>query len=97
MEHKKTYFITGIDTDAGKTWVTGAFARYLVDRGQSVVTQKIAQTGCVGTSEDIERHRLMMGTGALPEDEQGLTCPVTFTVPCSPHLAAENDGGRIEP
>lgn len=66
MEHKKTYFITGIDTDAGKTWVTGAFARYLVDRGQSVVTQKIAQTGCVGTSEDIERHRLMMGTGTLP-------------------------------
>ena len=61
MEHKKTYFITGIDTDAGKTWVTGAFARYLVDRGQSVVTQKIAQTGCVDASEDIERHRLMMG------------------------------------
>ena len=81
MEHKKTYFITGIDTDAGKTWVTGAFARYLVDRGQSVVTQKIAQTGCVGTSEDIERHRLMMGTGALPEDAQGLTCPFIFTYP----------------
>ncbi|HIT97487.1 MAG TPA: ATP-dependent dethiobiotin synthetase BioD [Candidatus Merdimorpha stercoravium] len=97
MEHKKTYFITGIDTDAGKTWVTGAFARYLVDRGQSVVTQKIAQTGCVDASEDIERHRLMMGTGALPEDAQGLTCPFIFTVPCSPHLAAEIDGGRIDP
>ena len=62
-----------------------------------MVTQKIAQTGCVDTSEDIERHRLMMGMGALPEDAQGLTCPFIFTVPCSPHLAAEIDGGRIDP
>lgn len=97
MKHLKTYFITGIDTDAGKTWVTGAFARYLKDRGYSVVTQKIAQTGCVGSSEDIERHRQIMGSEALPEDSEGLTCPFIFTVPCSPHLAAEIDGTEIDP
>ena len=97
MTHKKTYFITGIDTDAGKTWVTGAFARFLQDRGYDVITQKIAQTGCVDASEDIERHRLMMGVGALPEDGEGLTCPYLFTVPCSPHLAAEIDGTEIDP
>ena len=97
MNHRKTYFITGIDTDAGKTWVTGAFARYLKDRGCSVVTQKIAQTGCRETSEDIERHREMMGVGSLEEDAQGLTCPFIFTVPCSPHLAAEIDGAEIDP
>lgn len=48
-------------------------------------------------SEDIERHRLMMGVGALPEDGEGLTCPYLFTVPCSPHLAAEIDGTEIDP
>lgn len=97
MTHKKAYFITGIDTDAGKTWVTGAFARYLKDHGKNVVTQKIAQTGCVGSSEDIEHHRLMMGVDSLPEDKEGLTCPFIFTVPCSPHLAAEIDGAEIDP
>ncbi|MDD4820673.1 MAG: dethiobiotin synthase [Flavobacteriales bacterium] len=93
---KKTYFITGIDTDAGKTWVTGAFAKYLHSIGKKVITQKIAQTGCVNSSEDIERHRMMMGVNSFPEDEQGLTCPYIFSVPCSPHLAAEIDGGHIE-
>lgn len=95
--NNKTYFITGIDTDAGKTWVTGAFARYLLDAGKSVITQKIAQTGCREVSEDIETHRSIMGTGFLPEDAEGLTCPFLFSVPCSPHLAAEIDGGEIEP
>lgn len=93
---KKTYFITGIDTDAGKTWVTGAFAKYLHSKGKKVVTQKIAQTGCVGSSEDIERHRAIMGIAPLAEDAEGLTCPFIFTVPCSPHLAAEIDHSHID-
>ena len=96
MENK-TYFITGIDTDAGKTWVTGIFARYLLDAGKSVITQKIAQTGCREISEDIETHRRLMGTGFFPEDREGLTCPFLFSVPCSPHLAAEIDGAEIDP
>lgn len=93
---EKTYFITGIDTDAGKTWVTGAFAKYLQEQGKKVITQKITQTGCVGSSEDIERHRSIMGVEAFQEDKEGLTCPFIFSVPCSPHLAAEIDGAHID-
>lgn len=77
---KQTYFISGIDTDAGKTYVTAALARRFMDAGLSVVTQKFIQTGNTGLSEDIEAHRRLMGTGLLPEDLDGTTAPVIFTL-----------------
>ena len=81
--------ITGIDTDIGKTVVTGLLARALSQQGESVITQKLVQTGCSGIAEDILRHREIMGIELLPEDNNGLTCPYVFQKPCSPHLAAE--------
>ena len=39
-------FITGIDTDAGKTYATASYARLLENMGLGVVTQKFIQTGC---------------------------------------------------
>lgn len=92
---KKVYFVTGIDTDAGKSIVTGTLAREWSARGLRVITQKFVQTGCRGLSEDIETHRRIMGCGLLPEDRDGTTCPVVFTYPASPHLAAVLDGREI--
>lgn len=89
-------FISGIDTDAGKTYATAYYARYLMARGQSVITQKFIQTGCRDTSEDIEAHRRLLGTGELPEDREGLTAPVIFTYPASAQLAARIDGRDID-
>jgi dethiobiotin synthase len=93
----KTYFITGIDTDAGKTIITGAIAQYLHDKGVNVITQKLSQTGCIGQSDDILVHRKMMGVETFPEDKEELTCPYVFPVPCSPHLAAKLEQTTIEP
>lgn len=89
-------FISGIDTDAGKTYATAFYARMLMDEGYSVITQKFIQTGCVGTSEDIEAHRRLLGTGTLPEDEMGLTAPIIFSYPASAQLAARVDGREID-
>lgn len=89
-------FITGINTDVGKTYVTGLLARYLKQQGYSVITQKIAQTGCIGESEDILKHRELMGISPLPEDVAGLTCPYIFEPPMSPHLAAKLAGTEID-
>lgn len=91
----KTYFVTGIDTDVGKTVATGLMARYLKDIGKKVITHKPIETGCVGISEDIKLHRKMMGVGLLPEDKAGDTCAYTFDKPCSPHLAAQIEGRQI--
>ncbi len=89
-------FISGIDTDAGKTYMTGMYARMLMSQGMSVVTQKFIQTGNTEFSEDIEAHRKIMGTGLLPEDTEHLTAPVIFSYPASAQLAARIDGKTID-
>lgn len=90
------YFVTGIDTDAGKTYITGRIARDILRDGRSVITQKFIQTGCRHSSEDIVRHRMIMGCGLLQEDIEGVTAPLIFGHPCSAQLAARIDGRDID-
>ena len=59
MSH--SIFISGIDTDAGKSYVTGWLAKSIARSGKNVATMKFIQTGNVGRSEDIEVHRRIMG------------------------------------
>lgn len=92
----RVFCISGIDTDIGKTIVTGLLAAYLIRQGLRTITQKIVQTGCTGISEDILRHRQIMESEILDEDRQGLTCPYVFPTPSSPHLAARLAGQVIE-
>ncbi len=92
----KTIFLSGIDTDAGKTYATVFLARKFQSEGRSVITQKFIQTGCTNTSEDIEAHRRLMGTDMLPEDLDGTTAPIIFTYPASAQLAAKIDGREID-
>lgn len=90
------YFVSGIDTDAGKSYCTAWLARQWNRQGLRTVTQKFIQTGNIGHSEDIDLHRSLTGTGPLPEDAEGLTMPEIFSYPCSPHLAARIDHRPID-
>ena len=90
------YFVSGIDTDAGKSYCTAWLARELAQNGKRVITQKFIQTGNTGHSEDIDLHRRITGTVYLPEDEEGLTMPEIFSYPCSPHLASRIDRRPID-
>lgn len=96
MEGKSIYFVSGIDTDAGKSVVTGVLARTWREQGCRVITQKFVQTGNLSTSEDIELHRRLMGIPLQSEDLDGTTCPLIFTYPSSPQLAARMDGREID-
>lgn len=96
MNPARVYCVTGIDTNIGKTVATGLLARSFREHGIKTITQKIVQTGCVGLSEDILRHRQFMEIELLPVDHQRLTCPYVFPVPCSPHLAADLAGQKID-
>ena len=90
MENK-VYFISGMDTNIGKSYATGYLAREWNAKGIRTITQKMIQTGNSLVSEDIKLHRHIMGCGWLPEDDERLTMPEVFTYPCSPHLASEID------
>ncbi|MBN1928065.1 MAG: ATP-dependent dethiobiotin synthetase BioD [Chlorobiaceae bacterium] len=88
--------VGGIDTGIGKTAVTGHLARHFAETGLRVITQKIAQTGCEGVSEDIAAHRELMGVPLQEADRDGTTCPYVFRYPASPHLAAAMEGREID-
>jgi dethiobiotin synthetase len=49
------YFVSGIDTEIGKTYATGYLAKLWTEQGQRVITQKLVQTGmsmCLKTSKN---------------------------------------------
>ncbi|HPY83128.1 MAG TPA: dethiobiotin synthase, partial [Bacteroidales bacterium] len=90
------FFISGIDTDCGKTYITSLIARNMNTKPYSVITQKIVQTGCLAISNDIIEHRKAMGINLLPEDTDGTTCPYVFKFAASPHIASKIEGRTIE-
>ena len=93
---KGVYFVSGIDTDIGKTVATGVLAKQLLQQGKSVITQKPVQTGCQNIADDIAVHRNIMGIPMQEADKQRLTMPEIFSYPASPHLAARLDGRVLD-
>lgn len=94
---QNVFFVSGIDTNIGKSYATAYLARIWNEQGCRTITQKFIQTGNPeGYSEDIELHRRLMGMDYLPEDEQGITKPEIFSYPASPHLAAKIDRRAID-
>lgn len=93
---QNVYFVSGIDTDAGKSYATGFLAREWNKNGKRTITQKFIQTGNIGYSEDIELHRRIMGIPLTKEDQEGLTMPEIFSYPASPHLASKLDNRPID-
>lgn len=90
-------FISGIDTDIGKTYATGMIAKSLMQQGVNVITQKLVQTGVainpnsgvIGIADDIIVHRELMGIPLQPSDTDSTTCPYRYEKPASPHLSAK--------
>lgn len=94
---QNVFFVSGIDTNIGKSYATAYLARLWNEQGRRTITQKFIQTGNPeGYSEDIELHRRLMGINYLPEDEQGITKPEIFSYPASPDLASRIDGRVID-
>lgn len=98
-------FISGIDTDIGKTYATGMIAKALMQQGVNVITQKLVQTGVainldngeMNIADDIVTHRQLMGMAMQPCDFDFTTCPFRYEKPASPHLAAKLANGVLNP
>jgi len=88
------FFVSGIDTGIGKTYVTAMMAVYLQRKGAKVITVKMVQTGNVGFSEDRDFHRKAM-CKIFPEDSSGYTAPQIFEFPASPLFAAAREGKKV--
>ena len=96
----KGYFITGTDTDVGKTYVTAALLRAFLDEGHSALAIKPIQSGCSKGTDgllagDVETYARF----ARPYFSDGYpdACCKKFHPACSPHLAAQLAGTPLEP
>lgn len=88
-------FVTGTDTGAGKTIITGLLGRYLAGRGYNVITQKWVQSGDI---QDVDRHlALMKRSPAQIKNCLPWVCPYKFRFAASAHLAARLERKRIAP
>jgi dethiobiotin synthetase len=83
-------FVTGTDTDVGKTVVTAALVAAARAAGRDVVPMKPVQTGCTAHDGQLSAPDLdfVLRMAGLSAAEQDLMCPYRFVPPCSPHLAA---------
>ncbi|WP_375537536.1 dethiobiotin synthase [Moraxella cuniculi] len=90
------YFVSGIDTNIGKTIATGFIAKQLMLAGRRVITQKLIQTGNQDCSEDILTHRKIMGVPLFAEDKARLSMPMILSYPASPHLACRLENRTVD-
>lgn len=92
-------FVTGTDTGVGKSIASGLLARYLLDKGYNVITQKWIQTGCrANVATDIKVHFEIMGRDISDfKDYEPFISPYKFKIASSPHLASEIENKKINP
>tara|TARA_R110002051_G_scaffold47447_1_gene93901 strand:- start:74 stop:790 length:717 start_codon:yes stop_codon:yes gene_type:complete len=98
-------FVSGIDTDIGKTYATGLLAKALMQQGLNVITQKLVQTGVsinpnngeMNIADDIITHRQLMDISLQPYDLDFTTCAHRYKKPASPHLAIKLSGETLDP
>jgi dethiobiotin synthase len=91
------FFITGTGTEVGKTLVTGALLRCLVQKGRGLAVKPV-QTGCECLESGLTAPDLEVCFKAVRDIPKSLElfCPIRFESPCSPHLAAELEGRDID-
>lgn len=93
----KGVFITGTDTDCGKTEIALALMEALQRRGLSVAGMKPIASGCERTPDGLRnedaRRLQSQGSRALPYE---LINPYAFEPPIAPHIAAGQSGVEIE-
>ena len=90
-------YITGTDTEIGKTFVTCALLRDARDSGRDVIGMKPVASGCIDTpegwrSEDALSHIEADGLDASYIDRN----PYALPLPVAPEIAAREAGVDIE-
>jgi len=90
-------FITGTDTEIGKTYVAALIASSLAAQGHRVGVYKPAASGCsvqngaLVSDDAVALWKAAGSPGTLAE-----VCPQVFAAPLAPHLAAAAEGKQLD-
>lgn len=93
----KGFFITGTDTECGKTEITLGLMQWLQEQGETVLGMKPIASGAEPTAEGLRNEdavRIQQQCSIdLPYEQVN---PFAFEPPVAPHLAAEQVGAEID-
>ncbi len=90
-------FITGTDTNVGKTYVGVLIARALKAEGHRLGVYKPVASGCRRESDRlISDDALLLWRAAGEPGELDRVCPQCFQAPLAPHLSARAEGKEID-
>ncbi len=93
----KRWFITGTDTEIGKTVVASALIRHLAEKGYRVAGMKPVASGCAVTGNGLRNDDALSLIAAANVDlPYELVNPYAFEPAIAPHIAAQEAGQSID-
>jgi dethiobiotin synthetase len=92
----KGFFITGTDTDVGKTVVALALMEALQQKGYSVNAFKPVSAGCQSTPQGLTNEdAVLLQQASSTRFPYDIVNPYAFEPPIAPHIAAAQTGVQI--
>lgn len=92
----KQFFITGTDTDVGKTVVASALLRHFNRLGHSTLGFKPLSAGCQKIDDKLfNDDALALQQNSSIEVSYDVVNPIAYEPPIAPHIAADMVGQRI--
>lgn len=90
-------FVTGTDTEVGKTYVAALIVKSLVAAGHRVGVYKPVASDCVydGNQLVAEDSVVLWDAAGRPLTTDAV-CPQRFRAPIAPHLSAKSEGKQID-
>lgn len=91
------YFITGSDTDAGKTYITCQLIRQLRQRQKKIEVRKPAESGCREDANGklIAADAMLLSDANDHSQSMETIAPFRFRAALAPHRAARLDGTQL--
>jgi len=97
INHSKKVFITGTDTDVGKTVISCAILEYANNLGFKTVGLKPISAGCELTSAGLRNEdALLLQQHASHYLDYDIINPIAYQEPSAPHIAAQKKGEFID-
>jgi dethiobiotin synthetase len=95
MHRPQAYFLTGTDTEVGKTYAACALLHAAHARGLSTLAMKPVAAGVdsAGRNEDVEK----LNSASSVKAPRELVNPFCFAAAIAPHIAAAGEGRAIDP
>ncbi|WP_428819874.1 dethiobiotin synthase [Microbulbifer sp. MCCC 1A16149] len=93
-----TFFVTGTNTEVGKTYITAALLEAARARGLQTAAVKPVASGCESTPEGLRNSDALTLMEAMTQElEYQQVNPVALEPAVAPHIAAMEAGKRLDP